>query len=68
MSRALCPARGPWEGPACDGQSSGPRRQCKVRLPGQEVKEDRRIVRYDALTVDGVPLPVSRGLCPACGL
>ena len=67
MSRALCPARGPWEDPACDGKSSSTRKPCKVRLPGQEVKEDRRILRYDALSVDGVLLPMSRGLSPARG-
>ena len=26
------------------------------------------MLRYDALSVNGAPLPVSRGLCPARGL
>ena len=35
-------------------------------MPGK-VKADGRMLRYDALSVNGVPLTMSRGLCPARG-
>ena len=37
-----------------------------VRLSGNG-KVDRRMLRYDALSVNEVPPPMSRGLCPARG-